>query len=76
MRPRATSGWTDQPAFRTRACSSDDEPELRSCIHGLPIADEDAVLGAAALNRIREGKEKTYSLDEVITELGLDASDL
>ncbi len=37
---------------------------------------EDAVLGAAVLNRIREGKEKTYSLNEVITELGLDASDL
>ena len=37
---------------------------------------EDAVLGAAALNRIREGKEKTYSPNEVITELGLDASDL
>ena len=37
---------------------------------------EDAVLGAAALNRIREGKEKTDSLNEVITELGLDASDL
>jgi RHH-type rel operon transcriptional repressor/antitoxin RelB len=37
---------------------------------------EDAVLGAEALNRIREGKEKTYSLNEVITEIGLDASDL
>ena len=37
---------------------------------------EDAVLGAEALKRIREGKEKTYSLNEVITELGLDASDL
>ena len=37
---------------------------------------EDAVLAAAALKRIREGKEKTYTLDDVITELGLDASDL
>lgn len=37
---------------------------------------EDAVLGAEALKRIREGKEKTNSLNEVITELGLDASDL
>jgi RHH-type transcriptional regulator, rel operon repressor / antitoxin RelB len=37
---------------------------------------EDAVLGGEALKRIREGKEKTYSLNEVITELGLDASDL
>jgi RHH-type rel operon transcriptional repressor/antitoxin RelB len=37
---------------------------------------EDAYLGAAALERIRSGKEKTYSLDEVMAELGLDASDL
>ena len=37
---------------------------------------EDALLGAEALKRIREGKEKTYGLNEVITELGLDASDL
>jgi predicted DNA-binding protein len=37
---------------------------------------EDAVLGAAALSRIREGKEKIYSFNEVITDLGLDASDL
>ncbi len=37
---------------------------------------EDAYLGAAALERIRRGQERTYSLDEVVAELGLDASDL
>jgi RHH-type rel operon transcriptional repressor/antitoxin RelB len=37
---------------------------------------ENAYLGAAVLERIRSGKEKTYSLDEVMAELGLDASDL
>lgn len=37
---------------------------------------EDAYLGAAVLERIRSGKEQTYSLNEVVAELGLDASDL
>ncbi len=36
---------------------------------------EDAYHGAAVLERIRAGKEKTYSLDDVEAELGLDASD-
>jgi RHH-type rel operon transcriptional repressor/antitoxin RelB len=37
---------------------------------------EDAYLGAAALEQFRSGKEQAYSLNEVIAELGLDASDL
>jgi RHH-type rel operon transcriptional repressor/antitoxin RelB len=37
---------------------------------------EDAYLGAAVLERIRSGEERTYSLDEVVADLGLDASDL
>lgn len=37
---------------------------------------EDARLGAEVLERIRSGKEKTYSLEEVMAELGLDSSDL
>ena len=37
---------------------------------------EDAYLGAAAEERIRLGQERTYSLDEVVEELGLDTSDL
>ena len=37
---------------------------------------EDAYLGAAVLERIRSGKEQTHSLDDVVAELGLDASDL
>jgi RHH-type rel operon transcriptional repressor/antitoxin RelB len=37
---------------------------------------EDAYLGAAAVERIRLGQERTYSLDELVAELGLDASDL
>ena len=37
---------------------------------------EDAYMGAAVLERIRSGKEQTYSLNDVMTELGLDASDL
>jgi RHH-type transcriptional regulator, rel operon repressor / antitoxin RelB len=37
---------------------------------------EDARLGAAALERFRSGKERAYSLDEVMAELGLDSSDL
>jgi hypothetical protein len=37
---------------------------------------EDARLGAAVLERIRSGKERSYSLEEVVAELGLDPSDL
>ena len=37
---------------------------------------EDAYMGAAVLERIRSGKEQTHSLNDVMTELGLDASDL
>ena len=37
---------------------------------------EDAYLGAAVLERIRSGKEQTFSLNDVMTELDLDASDL
>jgi RHH-type rel operon transcriptional repressor/antitoxin RelB len=37
---------------------------------------EDAYLGAAAVERMRLGHERTYSLDEVVKELGLDTSDL
>ena len=37
---------------------------------------EDACMGAAVLERIRSGKEQTHSLNDVMTELGLDASDL
>jgi RHH-type rel operon transcriptional repressor/antitoxin RelB len=37
---------------------------------------EDAYLGAAVLERIRSGKEQTWCLNDVMTELDLDASDL
>ncbi|MCT0206859.1 DNA-binding protein [Synechococcus sp. CS-1332] len=37
---------------------------------------DDAYLGAAAVERIRLGQERTYSLDEMVAELGLNASDL
>lgn len=37
---------------------------------------EDAVLGAAVAERIRLGQERTYSLDAVVRELGLDPSTL
>ena len=37
---------------------------------------EDAYLGAAVLERIRSGMEQTCSLNDVMTELDLDASDL
>lgn len=37
---------------------------------------EDARLGAEALERFRASKEKAYSLDEVLAQLGLDSSDL
>ena len=36
----------------------------------------DAQEAAAVLARIRMGEEQTYSLADVITELGLDPSDL
>ena len=36
----------------------------------------DAYLGAAVAERVRLGQEKTYSLNDVAAELGLDASDL
>jgi RHH-type transcriptional regulator, rel operon repressor / antitoxin RelB len=37
---------------------------------------EDAYLGAAVLERIRSGQEQTQSFNDVMAELGLDASDL
>lgn len=37
---------------------------------------EDAYMGAAVLERVRAGKEQTYSLNDVMEELGLDAADL
>ena len=37
---------------------------------------EDAYLGAAVAERIRLGKERTYSLDDVVRELGLDPATL
>jgi len=37
---------------------------------------EDAYLGAAVVERIRLGQERTYSLDDVVSELGLDPSNL
>ncbi len=37
---------------------------------------EDAYMGAAVLERVRAGKERTYSLNDVMEELGLDAADL
>jgi RHH-type rel operon transcriptional repressor/antitoxin RelB len=33
---------------------------------------EDAYLGAAVAERIRLGQERTYSLDDVVSELGLE----
>lgn len=36
---------------------------------------EDAYMGAAVLERVRSGQEQTYSLNEVMAELGLNASD-
>jgi len=37
---------------------------------------EDAYMGAAVLERVRAGKERTYSLNDVMEGLGLDAADL
>jgi RHH-type rel operon transcriptional repressor/antitoxin RelB len=37
---------------------------------------EDAYLGAAVAERIRLGQERTYSLDDVVSELGLDPAAL
>ena len=37
---------------------------------------EDAYMGAAVLERIRSGQDQTHSLNDVMAELGLDASDL
>ncbi len=37
---------------------------------------EEAYLGAAVAERIRLGQEPTYSLDDVVSELGLDHSNL
>ena len=37
---------------------------------------EDAYMGAAVLERVRSGKEQTYSLNDVMEELGLDAANL
>ena len=37
---------------------------------------EDAYLGAAVATRIRLGQERTYSLDDVVSDLYLDPSNL
>ena len=37
---------------------------------------EDAYMGAAVLERIRSGQEETHSLNDVMAELDLDASNL
>jgi len=37
---------------------------------------EDAYLGAAVVERIQLGQERTYSLDDVVSELGLDPATL
>lgn len=37
---------------------------------------EDAYMGAAVLERVRAGKERTCSINDVMEELGLDAADL
>jgi RHH-type rel operon transcriptional repressor/antitoxin RelB len=37
---------------------------------------EDAYLGAAVVERIRLGQERTTSLDDVVSELGLDPATL
>jgi RHH-type rel operon transcriptional repressor/antitoxin RelB len=37
---------------------------------------EDAYLGAAVVERIRQGQVRTYSLDDVVSELGLDPATL
>ena len=37
---------------------------------------EDAYLGAAVVERIRQGQVRTYSLDDVVSELGLDLATL
>ena len=49
---------------------------LRELIEGGIDDLEDAYLGAAVLERVRSGKEQTHSLHDVMTELGLDPSDL
>jgi len=37
---------------------------------------EDSYMSAAVLERVRTGKEQTYSINDVIAALGLDAPDL
>jgi RHH-type rel operon transcriptional repressor/antitoxin RelB len=37
---------------------------------------EDAYLGVAVAERIRHGQERTYSLDDVVSDLGLDPGSL
>lgn len=45
---------------------------LRSLIEAALDDVEDAYLGAAVVERIRLGKERTYNLAKVAAELGLD----
>jgi len=49
---------------------------LRELIEGGIDDLEDAYLGAAVLERVRSGKEQIHTMDDVVTELGLDPSDL
>jgi len=49
---------------------------LRQLIEAGLVDLEDAYLGAAVAERIRLGQERTTSLDDVVSELGLDPSNL
>ncbi|MEA5441108.1 hypothetical protein [Cyanobium gracile] len=69
----ATEARLDRLASKTRRTKAF---YLRQLIEQGMDDLEDAYLGSAAVERIRLGQERTYSLDEVVAELGLDASDL
>ena len=49
---------------------------LRQLIEAGLVDLENAYLGAAVAKSIRLGQERTYSLDDVVSELGLDPSNL
>ena len=69
----ATEQWLDQVAQltgRTKAFT------LRQPIEAGLDDLEDAYLCAAVAERIRLGQESTYSLDDVVSELGLDPATL
>jgi hypothetical protein len=74
MEPSADDDQSEQPTMEV--IERNGEPIWRICQDGICVEEHSGIRARAVLERIRSGEERTYSLDEVVADLGLDASDL